>query len=89
MWAALVAVCEYVPVPLGREDYIELMPLKRQKINDYGIRVDYRTCDHKILTPYRGEPSSAADGLGDVHTYSPLQGNQNGNGEAMRTASTS
>ncbi|MGW2088286.1 hypothetical protein [Streptomyces sp. NPDC001880] len=31
MWAALVAVCGYVPVPLGREDYIELMPIKRQK----------------------------------------------------------
>jgi hypothetical protein len=27
MWAALVAVCGYLPVPLGREDYIELMPV--------------------------------------------------------------
>ncbi|EST27845.1 hypothetical protein N566_23210, partial [Streptomycetaceae bacterium MP113-05] len=25
MWAALIAVCGYVPVPLGHEDYIELM----------------------------------------------------------------
>jgi hypothetical protein len=70
MWAALVAVCGYVPVPLGREDYIELMPLKRQKINDYGIRIDYRTYDHKVLNPYRGEPSSAADGLWEIH-YNP------------------
>lgn len=46
MWAALVAVCGYVPVPLGREDYIELMPVKRQKINDYGIRIDYRLRPH-------------------------------------------
>ncbi|MEV4441860.1 transposase [Streptomyces sp. NPDC049577] len=70
MWAALVAVCGYVPVPLGREDYIELMPVKRQKINDYGIRIDYRTYDHKVLNLYRGERSSAADGLWEIH-YDP------------------
>ncbi|MFI9213979.1 Mu transposase C-terminal domain-containing protein [Streptomyces sp. NPDC053253] len=70
MWAALVAVCGYVPVPLGREDYIELMPVKRQKINDYGIRIDYRTYDHKVLNPYRGEHSPAADGLWEIH-YNP------------------
>jgi hypothetical protein len=70
MWAALVAVCGYVPVPLGREDYIELMPIKRQKINDYGIRIDYRTYDHKVLNPYRGERSPAADGLWEIH-YNP------------------
>ncbi|QTI90623.1 Mu transposase C-terminal domain-containing protein [Streptomyces sp. AgN23] len=70
MWAALVAVCGYIPVPLGREDYIELMPVKRQKINDYGIRIDYRTYDHKVLNPYRGERSPAADGLWEIH-YNP------------------
>ncbi|MFD5390791.1 Mu transposase C-terminal domain-containing protein [Streptomyces sp. NPDC127074] len=70
MWASLVAVCGYVPVPLGREDYIELMPVKRQKINDYGIRIDYRTYDHKALNPYRGERSPAADGLWEIH-YDP------------------
>ncbi|MFB7505218.1 Mu transposase C-terminal domain-containing protein [Streptomyces broussonetiae] len=70
MWAALVAVCGYVPVPLGRDDYIELMPIKRQKINDYGIRIDYRTYDHKALNPYRGEHSPAADGLWEIH-YDP------------------
>jgi hypothetical protein len=70
MWAALVAVCGYVPVPLSREDYIELMPVKRQKINDYGIRIDYRTYDHKVLNPYRGERSPTADGLWEIH-YNP------------------
>lgn len=70
MWAALVAVCGYVPVPLGRDDCIELMPLRRQKINDYGIRIDYRTYDHKVLNPYRGERSPAADGLWEIH-YNP------------------
>jgi hypothetical protein len=70
MWAALVAVCGYVPVPLGREDYIELMPVKRQKINDYGIRIDYRTYDHQVLNPHRGEASTAADGLWEIH-YNP------------------
>ncbi|MFD3880117.1 transposase [Streptomyces microflavus] len=67
MWAALVAVCGYVPVPLGREDYIELMPVRRQKINGYGIRIDYRTYDHKVLNPYRGESSPTADGLWEIH----------------------
>lgn len=70
MWAALVAVCGYVPVPLGRDDYIELMPVRRQKINDYGIRFDYRTYDHTVLNPYRGERSPAADGLWEIH-YDP------------------
>jgi hypothetical protein len=70
MWAALVGVCGYVPVPLGREDYIELMPVKRQKINDYGIRIDYRTYDHTDLNPCRGERSPAADGLWEIH-YNP------------------
>jgi hypothetical protein len=70
MWAALIGVCGYVPVPLGREDYIELMPLKRQKINDYGIRLDYRTYDHAALNPYRGERSPAPDGLWEIH-YNP------------------
>lgn len=70
MWEALVAVCGYIPVPLGREDYIELMPVRRQKINDYGIRIGYRTYDHKVLNPYRGQRSPAADGLWEIH-YNP------------------
>ncbi|MET8439222.1 Mu transposase C-terminal domain-containing protein [Streptomyces sp900116325] len=70
MWAALVAVCGHVPVPLGRDDYIELMPVKRQKINDYGIRIGYRTYDSKALNQYRGERSTAADGLWEIH-YNP------------------
>ncbi|HSA51287.1 MAG TPA: Mu transposase C-terminal domain-containing protein, partial [Yinghuangia sp.] len=70
MWGALVAVCGYVPVPLGRDDYIELMPVKRQKINDYGVRIGYRTYDHAVLNPYRGQRSPAADGLWEIH-YNP------------------
>ncbi|MFD8636308.1 Mu transposase C-terminal domain-containing protein [Streptomyces sp. NPDC059533] len=46
------------------------MPLKRQKINDYGIRIDYRTYDATVLNPYRGERSAAADGLWEIH-YNP------------------
>ncbi|MDX3803367.1 Mu transposase C-terminal domain-containing protein [Streptomyces sp. AK04-3B] len=46
------------------------MPVKRQKINDYGIRIDYRTFDHQVLNPYRGERSPAADGLWEIH-YDP------------------
>jgi hypothetical protein len=67
MWAALVSVWGHVPVPLSGEDYIELMPVRRQKINDYGIRMDYRTYDHVLLNPYRGRRSPAADGLWEIH----------------------
>ncbi|MFF4732925.1 transposase family protein [Streptomyces mirabilis] len=67
MWAALIAVSGHVPVPLGREDYIELMPSRRQKINDYGIRIGYRTYDDVALNPYRGRSSSAPDGLWEIH----------------------
>ena len=57
MWAALVGVCGYVPVPLSRDDFVELMPVKWLAINDYGIRLDYRTYDDKALNGYRREPS--------------------------------
>ncbi|MER6442940.1 Mu transposase C-terminal domain-containing protein [Streptomyces sp. NPDC001185] len=67
MWAALIAVSGHVPVPLGREDYIELMPSRRQKINDYGIRIGYRTYDDAALNPYRGRTSNAPDGLWEIH----------------------
>lgn len=75
MWAALVGVTGYVPVLLGAQDYIELMPVKRLGINDYGIRFDYRTYDHKVLNPHRGFKSSAGDGMWEIHhnPYDPHQ----------------
>ncbi|WSQ14735.1 hypothetical protein OG604_47320 [Streptomyces sp. NBC_01231] len=46
MWAALVAVTGHVPVPLSADDYVELLPLRWQAVNDYGVRFGYRTYDH-------------------------------------------
>lgn len=75
MWAALIGLTGYVPVLLGAEDYIELMPVKRLGINDYGIRFDYRTYDHKVLNPHRGFKSAAPDGMWEIHhnPYDPQQ----------------
>ncbi|MGW2826489.1 transposase [Streptomyces sp. NPDC001443] len=75
MWAALVGVTGYVPVLLSAENYIELMPVKRLGINDYGIRFDYRTYDHKVLNPHRGFKSTAWDGMWEIHhnPYDPHQ----------------
>ncbi|MET8418141.1 transposase [Streptomyces sp. NPDC005098] len=75
MWAALVGVTGYVPVLLSAEDYIELMPVKRLGINDYGIRFEYRTYDHKVLNPHRGYKSPAGDGMWEIH-HNPYDPNQ-------------
>ncbi|MEU4659746.1 Mu transposase C-terminal domain-containing protein [Streptomyces sp. NPDC023723] len=75
MGAALVGVSGYVPVLLSEDDYVELMPVKRVGINDYGIRFDYRTYDHEVLNPHRGRRSTAPDGMWEVHhnPYDPQQ----------------
>ncbi|MQY16865.1 hypothetical protein SRB5_70680 [Streptomyces sp. RB5] len=75
MWAALVGVTGYVPVSLSADDYIELLPVKRLGINDYGIRFDYRTYDHEVLNPHRRHRSAAGDGMWEVHhnPYAPQQ----------------
>lgn len=75
MWAALVGVTGYVPVLLSEDDYVELMPVKRLGINDYGIRFDYRTYDHDVLNPHRGHKSTAGDGMWEIHhnPYDPQQ----------------
>ena len=45
MYAALVAAAGYLPLALSGEDYLELLPVTWRAINDYGIRIDYRTYD--------------------------------------------
>jgi hypothetical protein len=57
MYAAMVAVAGYVPVPLTPDDYIELLPAEWLTINDYGVQRDYRTYDCAQLNPYRRQPS--------------------------------
>ncbi|WP_385624550.1 hypothetical protein PXH67_37945 (plasmid) [Streptomyces sp. P8-A8] len=51
MWAALITLSGYVPLPLTGADYLELLPVRWQPITDRGIRLNYRTYNHDILTP--------------------------------------
>jgi transposase InsO family protein len=60
MYAAMVAVAGYVPVPLTGDDYLELLPVEWRTINDYGVQRDYRTYDCEQLNPYRRQPSGVA-----------------------------
>lgn len=68
-YAALVEVAGYVPVPLGADDYIELLPVQWRTINSYGIRINHRTYDAKALNPYRRQHSGidAHNGKWEVH----------------------
>ncbi|MEV2235396.1 Mu transposase C-terminal domain-containing protein [Streptomyces phaeochromogenes] len=70
MWAALTSVAGYVPVPLTRDDYLELLPVLWQAITERGIRLHHRTYDCDLLAPYRGQPSpiTARGGKWEVHT---------------------
>ncbi|CAL9676924.1 hypothetical protein SUDANB176_07860 (plasmid) [Streptomyces sp. enrichment culture] len=69
MWAALITISGYVPVPLTGADYLELLPVRWQPITERGIRLDYRTYNHDILGPHRGQRSGVAskDGKWEVH----------------------
>ncbi|WP_349675497.1 Mu transposase C-terminal domain-containing protein [Pseudonocardia sp. EC080625-04] len=68
-YAALVAVAGYVPVPLGHDDYIELLPVSWRAINSYGIKLGRRRYDSAALNPYRGQTSGveAKNGRWEVH----------------------
>ena len=71
-YALLVARTGYVPVSLSGEEYIELLPVVWRRINDYGIRMDYRTYDCRDLGPYRRQSSGleVQNNLWEVH-YDP------------------
>ncbi|WP_331758849.1 Mu transposase C-terminal domain-containing protein (plasmid) [Nocardia sp. NBC_01377] len=71
-YAAMVAAAGYLPVMLTGLDYLELLPVTWRAINDYGIRLDYRTYDAKALEPHRRQPSgnAAKRDLWEVH-YDP------------------
>ena len=53
MYAACVGISGYVPLPLNGDDYIELLPVAFRTVNDYGLTIDNRTYDCKVLNPYR------------------------------------
>ncbi|MEU3975502.1 Mu transposase C-terminal domain-containing protein [Streptomyces bacillaris] len=71
-YTSLVAACGYLPLVLRGEDYLELMPVAWRAVNDYGIRISYRTYDCAELGPYRRQHSgiTAKRGLWEVH-YDP------------------
>ena len=71
-YAALLAVSGYVPVPLGAEEYLELMPSETRVINSYGVKIRHRVYDCAELNPYRGQKSGmkAFTGLWEVR-YDP------------------
>ncbi|MFF4392534.1 Mu transposase C-terminal domain-containing protein [Streptomyces sp. NPDC001552] len=71
-YASLVAACGYLPLVLRGEDYLELLPVAWRAINDYGIRISYRTYDNAELGPHRRQHSghTAKHGLWEVH-YDP------------------
>ncbi len=53
MYAACVGISGYVPLPLGGDDYIELLPVAFRTVNDYGLTIHNRTYDCQALNPYR------------------------------------
>ncbi|MDW5324463.1 Mu transposase C-terminal domain-containing protein [Plantactinospora sp. KLBMP9567] len=71
-YAALVAAAGYLPLVLTGEDYLELLPVAWRQINDYGVRIDYRTYDSPELGTWRRQHSgvTARRGLWEVH-YDP------------------
>ncbi|MGP4105145.1 Mu transposase C-terminal domain-containing protein [Nonomuraea sp. KM90] len=77
VYALLVARSGYLPVCLSGDDYLELLPVEWRAINDYGIKIDYRTYDCPELGEYRRQSSGIAtrDGLWEVH-YDPYDPSQ-------------
>jgi len=69
-YAGLVAAAGYLPLTLSGEDYLELLPVAWRQINDYGIRIDYRTYDDPLLGRWRRQHSgvTAKRGLWEVHS---------------------
>lgn len=59
-YAALVESAGYVPVALGPDDYVELLPVSWRAVNAYGIRLHRRSYDSEELNPLRLQPSGAA-----------------------------
>ena len=68
-YAALIETAGYVPVPLGAEDHIELLPAVWRAVNAYGIKISHRTYDAEQLNPIRQQKSgvTARKGLWEVH----------------------
>jgi putative transposase len=68
-YAALVEAAGYVPVALGPEDYLELLPAQWRAVNAYGIKLNRRSYDNEALNPLRLQPSGVREkkNLWEVH----------------------
>ncbi len=60
-YAALVEAAGYVPVALGPDDYIELLPVSWRAVNAYGIKLGRRSYDSEQLNPLRLQPSGVRE----------------------------
>jgi putative transposase len=60
-YAALVETAGYVPVALGPDDYVELLPAEWRTVNAYGIKLNWRTYDCDELGPLRLAPSGVRE----------------------------
>jgi hypothetical protein len=60
-YAALVETAGYVPVALGPDDYVELLPAEWRAVNAYGIKLNWRTYDSEDLNPLRMQPSGVRE----------------------------
>jgi hypothetical protein len=56
-YAALIEAAGYVPVALGPQDYLELLPAQWRAVNAYGIKLNRRSYDSEELNPLRLQPS--------------------------------
>ena len=63
-YAALVEAAGYVPVALGPEDYLELLPTKWRAVNAYGIKLNRRSYDSAALNPLRLQRSGVREKKG-------------------------
>ena len=60
-YAALVEAAGYVPVALGPDDYVELLPAAWRAVNAYGIKLNRRSYDSEELNPLRLQPSGVRE----------------------------
>ena len=60
-YSALVEAAGYVPVALGPDDYIELLPASWRAVNAYGIKLNRRSYDSEDLNPLRLQPSGVRE----------------------------
>jgi hypothetical protein len=60
-YASLVEAAGYVPVALGPDDYVELLPAEWRAVNAYGIKLNWRTYDSEDLNPLRMQPSGVRE----------------------------